>query len=238
MSNDGFRFKQFMVRQDRTAMKVGTDGVLLGAWAGDGKPSAILDVGTGTGLIALMMAQRFPDAMIDAVEPDPDAASQAEENFSLSLWQERLKMYYGNFHGFAESCGKQYDLIVSNPPYFHHSLKAPAAGRTLARHDDSLPKETLLHDAVGLLGAEGQFAVILPRDHSGGFISAASGYSLFPHRVLRVRALPGKPIIREMVSFGFINREPRKEELVIESGGRHIYSEEYKKLTKDFYLAF
>ncbi len=238
MANDWFRFKQFMVKQDKTAMKVGTDGVLLGSWAGVENPARILDIGTGTGLIALMMAQRYPSATVDAVEIDKDAAGQAAENFRHSAWDDRLSIHHQSLREFAVDRKRDYDLIVSNPPYFSRSMKAPGKGRTLARHDDLLSKEELLQDVVRLLKPEGVFAVILPFGSSAEFISIATGLLLFPQKGLKVRPVPGRPFARILISFSFTAGEFHEDEIIIESGGRHVYSEEYIRLTKDFYLAF
>ncbi len=239
MANQWFRFKQFTVRQEKTAMKVGTDGVLLGAWAGNDEDAVkILDVGTGTGLVALMLAQRFPRAQVDAVELDPLAASQAEENFRSSPWSGRLRAIHRSFQEFAATRKKKYDLIVSNPPYFSHSLKNPSTEKIVARHDDSLPKEDLLKHTSCLLTREGAFCVILPTGVEQAFTCLAENYGLFPGRILRVKPVPGKPAARTLICF---QRKPvtvSAGEMTIETGGRHRYSSEYKALTGDFYLAF
>ncbi len=238
MANDWFKFKQFMVNQGKTAMKVGTDGVLLGAWAGCDHARRILDIGSGTGLIALMMAQRYSEAWIDAVEIDREAASQAGENFGGSPWSHRLFLHHKRFQDFARGRGRKYDLIVANPPYFSGAKKAPEKSRSAARHDDTLPREELLQNGVNLLRPSGSFAVILPFDGSDGFIEQARGMSLYPRQIMKVRPVPNKPFSRILLSFTFEPADPGEEILVIESGGRHVYSDEYKRLTRDFYLAF
>ncbi|HYX05427.1 MAG TPA: methyltransferase, partial [Bacteroidales bacterium] len=135
MSQSGFRFKQFTIIQDKTAMKVGTDGVLLGAWTRPEKAASILDIGTGTGLIALMMAQKSK-ALITAVEIDKDAADQAQQNTENSPWHERIQVHQSSVQEFSANFGKKFDLIISNPPYFHQSFKNPGIKRSLARHND------------------------------------------------------------------------------------------------------
>jgi len=141
MPNTWFRFKQFTIEQEHAAMKVGTDGVLLGAWASaPGAGSRVLDIGTGTGLIALMMAQRTKDAAVDALEIDPSSASQAKENFQNSPWKKRLRCFPSSFQDFSSQCRKQYDLIVCNPPFFSGSKKTASKSKNLARHDDSLSR--------------------------------------------------------------------------------------------------
>jgi tRNA1Val (adenine37-N6)-methyltransferase len=238
MANEWFKFKQFTVWQDRTPMKVGTDGVLLGAWTDADRPGRILDIGTGTGLIALMMAQKFPAAMIDAVEIDKDAAMQAGENFRLSPWSERLRVFHTDVLDFISHKEKEYSLIVSNPPWFSRSLKASSAGRTVARHNDSLPAGGLLRCVSKLLLSGGCFSIVLPADLEGSFIRKASESGLFPSKILRVRPVPQKAVSRILMEMRFSEEALREDELIIEPEGRHCYSEAYRKLTSDFYLAF
>ncbi|HYW96812.1 MAG TPA: methyltransferase [Bacteroidales bacterium] len=227
-----------MIRQDKTAMKVGTDGVLLGAWAEASNPGRILDIGTGTGLIALMMAQRCPGALIDAVEIDADAATQAKENGCDSLWHDRLNIFHRDFFEFAESHEGTYDLVVSNPPYFNRSLKAPAKQRTMARHDDSLPKDRLIRHAASVMKPDGILALVVPFQSVEECIVISGHHLLYPQKILHIRPVPDKPYIRSLVSFAFSQVTVDEQELIVESGGRHVYSDAYKKLTKDFYLAF
>ncbi len=238
MANDWFRFKKFMVKQDKTAMKVGTDGVLLGAWAASESPEKILDIGTGTGLIALMMAQKYQFAIIDAVEIDPDAAAQARENFTGSPWGSRLFIHSVSLQEFAKSKGNDYSLIVCNPPYFSRAVRAPSHRRSLARHDDSLPKTVLLQHVARLLTPAGTFAMILPFENSGSFIAEADDTGLFPNKILQVRPVPAKPFVRTLISFEFHKGLVTKDELIIEEGGRHQYSDAYMSLTREYYLGF
>lgn len=238
MPNDHFTFKRFTVRQDKCAMKVGTDGVLLGAWAGgrDILVSNVLDVGTGTGVVALMLAQRFPGARIDAIDIDVCAVSQATENFAQSEWIERICAVHSSVQDFRPD--RKYDLIVSNPPYFIDSMKADAK-RTLARHTDTLSYADLVDGVVRLLGNDGSFAVIFPYVESNIFIIEAAKKGLYVNRRMDVAGAPGKPVKRVLLEFSF-NRvvDVPVENLIIESGGRHCYTEKYRELTKDFYLKF
>ncbi|MDR1455630.1 MAG: methyltransferase, partial [Tannerella sp.] len=162
MSNACFHFKRFTVRQDGCAMKVGTDGVLLGAWTDVSACRRALDVGAGTGLIALMMAQRSESMPVDGVEIDPDACRQAAANAAASPFAARIRLYRDDFSHYARTATQRYDLIVSNPPYFARSLKCPDERRRLARHDDGLPLDGLLTDSLPLLTSAGRIALILP----------------------------------------------------------------------------
>ncbi|MDP2113785.1 MAG: methyltransferase, partial [Bacteroidota bacterium] len=160
--NNYFQFKQFRIIQDKSAMKVGVDGVLLGVWANVSGAKRILDIGTGTGLIALMMAQRNADARIDAVEIEPDAFQEAVYNIQQSPWNERIQIELCSFQEFAGKAGLKYDLIVSNPPYFTNGHKAPLENRATARHSDSLSLGDLISGAIGLLNETGKIALVLP----------------------------------------------------------------------------
>lgn len=245
-----FRFKQFFVEDSRCAMKVGTDGVLLGAWcplAGNLQPQVcILDIGTGCGLIALMLAQRT-HAQIDAIDIDPEAVEQAKENFESSPWSEHLHAYHARLQEwqFAHdplpaSSQPFYHLIVSNPPYFQNSLKNPDSGRQTARHTDTLSYNELLLHSTRLLGPQGHLALILPAESENEVCLLAEQYSLCLSRVTRVYSKSTKPARRVLL---FFSKSPLPEHgaplitppLVLEDekGGR---SEQYAELTKDFYL--
>lgn len=237
MSNTWFRFKEFTVLQQKSAMKVGTDGVLLGSWAGEGLPvRRALDVGTGTGLIALMLAQRFPEASVDAVELDPLAAGEAGENFRNSPWSQRLKLYTMDFRDFMPEAPAIYDLIVSNPPYFRNSLRAVNELRTLARHSVHLDSTGLIRQSVSILAPEGRLCLIVPP--GGKEMDAAGSSGLYARKVMGIRTSPGKEVKRYLLEF---SRQPggrEEDELSIEEGVRHRYSEAYRRLTADFYLDF
>lgn len=233
MSRPFFQFKQFTVFHDKCAMKVGTDGVLLGAWAPAGDAERILDVGTGTGLIALQLAQRNPRARITAIEIDASAAGQAAENVARSPWHDRVEIVCQDFRSY-EPAGK-FDLIVSNPPYFTDALKCPDEQRSAARHTGLLDYGSLFGGSASLLEEEGIVSVIIPAEAEKRVIDAAWSHRLFLVRRLQVFTKPGKPCRRVMLAFGFGMSPCREERLCIEAahGG---YSEEYVALTRDFYL--
>jgi tRNA1Val (adenine37-N6)-methyltransferase len=237
-----FRFKQFVVHQDRCAMKIGTDGILLGAWAQVEQPRRILDIGTGTGLIALMLAQRFPNAVIDAVEIEPNAAEQAARNFSASPWPELLNLHHQSIQCFAASGlpDKAYSLIVSNPPWFVDSLKSNESSRNLARHTDSLSHDELLNSVKKLLHCSGRFALVLPFSDSASFIHSAQEVSLFCRRQCLVRSKPGLSPHRVLLEFETAPAESPviPQELIIENEQHHDYTETFRELTRDFYLRF
>lgn len=216
-------------------MKVGTDGVLLGAWVNVSGASGILDIGTGTGLISLMLAQRS-NALIDAVEIDTPSAGQASENVANSVWSDRIRIFNTSFRDFYHSSENSYDLIISNPPFFSRSLKAPDPARSTARHDDGLSRADLFKGVAKMLAKNGVFALILPYNINIETISLAKENNLFPARILKVKPSPGKNYHRVLLEFSAVNSEPAEEEMTIETGTRHQYSEEYTRLTKDFYL--
>ena len=215
MSNDYFQFRQFTVFHDKCSMKVTTDGVLLGAWADTDHISRALDVGTGSGLIALMIAQRS-EAVIDAVEIDPPAALQASENSGCSPWKDRIHVHTGSFQEFAALCGKKYDLIVSNPPFFRNALKPMDKHRSSARHETSLTHEELLKGTKALLAPQGKFCVILPYQEKDGFTEMASIYRMYCLRFTAVKATPGAVFSRVLMSFGSVPAgTPVRTELTI-----------------------
>ncbi len=216
-------------------MKVGTDGVLLGAWADCANAKRILDIGTGTGLIALMLAQRCNTA-IEAIEIDEAAACQAIENIQQSPFANRITVSTISFQDFCKKNTSKYDLIVSNPPYFNRSLKPPAENRTAARHTDSLPFDILINGVKTLLARDGHFALILPTTEGEEFIVLAQKADLFCCEKVFVYPREGGTVKRLLLSFSFAKNDCKISNLVIETTGRHIYSDEYKNLTKDFYL--
>lgn len=216
-------------------MKVGTDSVILGAWTTIAGSETILDVGTGTGLLALMLAQRSI-ALIDAVEIDPDAAIQAKENVSISPWKSRINVVNSSFQDFCVTTSARYDLIVCNPPFFSHSLKAKNESRTLARHNDSLSFRELISGSERILKPIGRLSVIIPNEDEENFIKLAEEHLLYPHKKLKIRPLPGKDYKRVILEFGYGKKECLTQEICIETGERHKYSSEYIDLTKDFYL--
>jgi tRNA1Val (adenine37-N6)-methyltransferase len=229
-----FRFKQFTVRHDCCAMKVGTDGVLLGAWVDCSRVETVLDVGTGSGLIALMLAQRSP-AIIDAVDIDKDACRQAQINFENSPFRERLNIYRSSFPDFSPKM--KYDLIVSNPPYFSRSLLSPDKGRTQARHNDTLPFEDLMGKSASLLSPDGKLSLILPFDAFDRIHALAEENGLFLNRKTLVSPLQDRAPKRILLEYSRHDCSLIENRLSIEKS-HHVYSEEYIALTKDFYLKF
>jgi tRNA1Val (adenine37-N6)-methyltransferase len=230
-----FRFKQFEICQDKCAMKVGTDGVLLGAWANLSNVKNALDIGCGTGLLSLMMAQRS-DAIIDAVEIDYNAFCQAQENFNNSKWNHRINLYHQSIQQFAAESNRKYDFIISNPPYFQNAFRPNDDGRFYARHNVALPFDDLLKAASSLIQPGGTFSVILPTE-AEEFINMAVSYELHLVRKCNVYPNPTKPAKRLMLDFKKLRTIKLFEEnLVIEQEKRHEYTAEYIELTKAFYL--
>lgn len=237
MSNQTFAFKQFKIVQDKCAMKVGTDAVLLGSWVNASNAKTILDIGTGTGIIALMLAQKSP-ARIDAIDIDLNAFIQATENVNDCSWKDRIEVHHISLQQFAKESDHKYDLIVSNPPYFIDSSKASEESRTNARHTDQLPFKDLLDGVLKLLNPNGKFYVILPTKESELFREDAEKNKLFLTKVTRVITRTDKPEKRLLMRFEFIQRAFSEDSITIEKDERHSYTDEYKELTKDYYLAF
>ena len=228
MSNDFFQFKQFIVRQDSCAMKVGTDGTLLGAWARGGE--RILDIGTGTGLIALMMAQRFEKALVDAIDIDAEACDQARRNAAESPFRERINVCNKSLQEFAgQETVKRYDSIVSNPPYFVHSLKASDERRSMARHAETLSYYDLMKCSSNMLSEDGEISVVIPFDCRKNLEEAAILSGLFSSRICAVKTKPVKAPKRYLLAFTKHPTTVVQEELV-------IGSDEYVEMMKDFYL--
>ncbi len=232
-----FKFKQFSINQDKTAMKVGTDGVLLGAWTPTNhNPFSILDIGTGTGLIALMLAQRTAAEQIDALEIDEDAYEQAVDNFENAPWSDRLFCFHAGLDEFIEEPEDEYDLIVSNPPFYAEDYKTENEQRDLARFQEAMPFEELVEAADLLLSENGILAVIIPYKEESRFIALSEDFELFPIKITRVKGTPTSEIKRSLLAFSRHEiADILTDELVIETD-RHLYTTEYISLTKDFYL--
>ena len=236
--NAYFQFKQFRILQERSAMKVGMDGVLLGAWADPSGAERILDIGTGTGLIALMMAQKNLSAKIDAIEVDPDAFQEACLNIQQSAWSDRIRTELCSLQEFAERTNWKYDLIVSNPPFFTNGVKAPVENRAQARHSDSLPLDVLISGAAGLLRGNGRIALVLPVESLQEIVQLADLNKLHISRLCRIKPNLQKPVFRILIELANSACTIQESELMIEFEKHHDYTPEYKTLTKDFYLKF
>jgi len=219
-------------------MKVGVDGVLLGAWTNVSGAKRILDVGAGTGLIALIMAQKNPVAEIDAVEIDPEAFQEAMLNVQQSSWSDRITLELCGFQEFAERTKRKYDLIVSNPPFFTNGVKAPLQSRSQARHSDSLPLHVLISGAVGLLAENGKIALVLPVESLPELNRLAALNKLFISHLCRMKPNPKKPVFRILVELTNSECILQEEELMIEFEKHHDYTPQYRELTKEFYLKF
>lgn len=235
MANQYFKFKQFNINQDKCAMKVGTDGVLLGAWVSLNKEQAILDIGAGTGLISLMLAQRT-NARIDAIEIDYNAYLQALDNVKHSPWANQINIYNQPLQEFRTN--RMYDLVITNPPYFSNSQVNPLPNKSKARHDNFLKQEDILAACKKLLPEDGKLALILPFKEGIYFIEKAASKSLFCIRKTYVKPTPSKSPKRLLLELAW-KKEPLIENYItIENNKRHDYTKEYIELTKDFYLNF
>lgn len=217
-------------------MKVGTDGVLLGAWASlENQPESILDIGAGTGVIALQLAQRSSAETIDAIELDDDAYEQCVANFEASPWADRLFCYHAGFDEFVDEMDDKYNLIVSNPPFYSEDVGSGNQSRDKARQSSSLPFDELISGASKFLTDDGIFVVIIPYKEEDNVIGLAKGVGLFPNRITRVKGNPETEFKRSLMEFSFHNSKPYIDSLVIEET-RHQYTKEYIDLTKAFYL--
>ncbi len=233
---NGFTFKQFFVAHDRCAMKVGTDGVLLGAWAPVAGVRRVLDIGCGSGLIALMLAQRTDASVaVDAVELDSDAAQQARENCTESPWADRLTVYQQDIRQFAEQSEKRYSLIVSNPPYFEAGSACASPQRAAARYTDTLDHQTLLSCAEQLVCEDGFFCVVLPADVGDRFLQMATARGWFLRYRTDIADNETRPPNRMLLALSPHAGEQFRDSMVIR-GPDQRYSEAHCSLTRDFYL--
>lgn len=238
MSNSTFAFKQFVIKQDKCAMKVSTDAVLLGAWVIPNGSVNILDIGTGTGVIALMLAQKTK-AKIHAIDIDKSAFEQAKINFEESIFKDHLTAEHSSLQEFSKKVPQQFDLVVTNPPYFVDSLKSSDSNRSSARHADVLPYSELVDGVKTVLNRKGKFCLILPKNEAIKFRELAESKGLHLSKLLRVRTTLDKgEEKRHLMQFEFMPTEFKESTLVIEKDERHSYTEEYRDLTKDYYLHF
>ncbi len=234
--NNWFEFKQFRIEQQKTAMKVGTDGVILGAWVSADDASTILDVGTGTGLIALMLAQRS-NARIEAVEIDSAACIEAEFNFAQSPWKNQLKVIHSDFITFSAESQQRYDLIVSNPPYFADSLKTPDPHLAKARHHVTITFIQLIEGGVRLLNGKGRLAVIIPSQSFDEFRETARLQGFYLRRQTKVITKEGKSPERVLLEFSLQPCITQTDEILIHTYDGQI-SQEFRALTSPYYLNY
>jgi len=219
-------------------MKIGTDGILLGAWADVHGATSVLDIGTGTGVVAIILAQRTQQAVIHAVEIDPEACEQANENMKDSPWANRLTAFQTSIQTFAGAAQTKYDLIVSNPPFFSGGTFSTSQDKASVRHTVKLPHGDLLSSVRNLLANDGKFCVILPHLEGLRFKELAYNYNLHCSKIMEVRSKPGKPVERMLLQFELEKKSVVKEELTLQRDDSDGWALEYKALTGDFYLNF
>jgi len=234
MANQWFKCKQFEIKQDKCGHKVGTDSFLLGAWANVSNAKRILDIGTGTGILTLMCAQRTK-ATITAIEVEKEAFEQAVENFRNSPWHDRIKYYHTSLERFIQ-VREKYDVIICNPPFFMNAIISPDAKRTLARHAHLLTLFDIVVFAKKRLNTSGHVSLIMPIEHLQYFLDLIKANKWFVHRLTKVYPKIGKDAHRILIEFGKEKRGLEYDELIVESEKRHIYTKKYYELTKDYYL--
>lgn len=238
MPNSAFAFKQFNVKQDKCAMKVGTDAVLLGSWIQPNGSTHILDIGTGTGVIALMLAQKT-NASIVGIDIDVSATQQAQENVDESKFKNSITLFNTSFQDYVKTTSLKFQLIVSNPPFFEQSLKSSDEKRSNARHADVLPFDELLEGVIKVLDESGKFCLILPTLEADKFRNMAQKKGLYLSKLLRVKSRVDKDTDkRHLMQFEFKPTEFSEETIAIEEDERHSYTEAYKELTKAYYINF
>jgi tRNA1Val (adenine37-N6)-methyltransferase len=238
MSNDVFEFKKFSIKQNKCAMKVGTDAVLLGSWVDVDGCKRVLDIGTGTGIIALMLAQKTP-AHIVALEIDRSSFEQATDNVKQSNYAAQIEVVNKAFQSYWKEQNEKFELIVSNPPYFVDSLKSNDTTRSTARHADVLPFNELIEGVHEILAPKGKFCLILPKKEAEIFCKLAEQKNLYLSKLLRVRNSPDKEgDKRHIMQFQFGKHHFTEEILYIRTANPQEYSLEYKQLTVDYYMHF
>jgi tRNA1Val (adenine37-N6)-methyltransferase len=236
MANDWFQFKQFLIKQDKTAMKVGTDGVLLGSWANLPEKGRVLDVGVGTGLLSLMIAQRNSELCIDGVEIERNAYVQARENVDSSKWADRIHFYNASFKDFAAFTTEYYDLIVCNPPFYRTKNPGQNTQRAIARHADSLDLYDIFSFSIKILSENGIICLILPAEQLDVSLEIAQSENLHLQRLTYLKPTPQKDPHRVLLQYGKMKIELEKTTIIIEEFGRHKYSDEFIQLLRPFYL--
>lgn len=229
-----FQFQQFTIRQDHTAMKVGTDGVLLGALAQFDQPQRLLDIGCGTGLLALMLKQRYPEAETLAVEIDDGAASDAAQNFAAAPWP--IALLHQDFRQFADQRPHPFDAIVCNPPYFADALKCPDPARRTARHTDTLPFAQLMQGAAKILTENGRMWVVIPPAEASDLVAQANRCGLYATRQIAVAAIEGQVPKRLLIAFERHPESCQTESLAMETADRRAYTDAYRQAVGPFYL--
>lgn len=233
-----FKFKRFSVNQHNAPFKIGTDGILLGAWCDVQNVSRALDIGTGTGIIAMMLAQRTNSPVI-GLEINPDAHAIASKNFKDCCYASLLSCVKNSVQQYSQVNTNKFDLLVSNPPYFINSLKSKETGKSIARHDASLNQEDLIKASISLLSEKGKLCVIYPVEEGKRFIEQCRKRHLFLTKETKVYPNPNKPEKRLLLEFSRINKSIESDSITIETGKkRHDYTEEYKRLTNEFYIIF
>ena len=237
MGNNYFQFKQFKIIQEKSAMKVGTDGALLGAWANISGIKNVLDVGAGTGLISLMIAQRC-NAKVMGIEIEENAAKEADDNSQNSPWKNRVTIKNISFQEFANSSKEKFDLIISNPPFFTNSFKNEIENLAIARHNDLLPFSELIKESAKLLSNNGRLAIILPVIPAKSFIELAKNEDLYLTRLTKVKPKATKKPNRFLMEFTKKQTILKTDYLTIYNETGTDYTDSYKQLTCDFYLKF
>jgi tRNA1Val (adenine37-N6)-methyltransferase len=235
MPNNWFKFKQFTVMQDRCAMKVGTDGVLLGSWCNTGNCRTILDAGAGTGLIALMCAQRS-QAMITGIEVNTEASEQAGENFRNSPWRSRLRIIAGDIRKTELFGGEKFDMVVSNPPYYKDSVPSKKFERSIARHSAGINMDELIDSIIKILAHDGRISMILPLSRFGEVNAELNKSGFYTERIARVASRPGDSNIRLMAEWSNKLTDLEESQIYVYREGTTQWHSTYQELTSDFYL--
>jgi len=232
-----FQFKEFTIQQEKAAMKVGTDSILLGSWIQLSNEESILDIGAGTGLLSLMMAQRSNAEIIDAVEIESDAYEECVSNFENSPWGDRLFCYHSSIQNFADEIEEKYDLIIANPPYFEPYKNNSISAKSTARQTHFLDYKTLLEATQQLLHITGSCAFIIPYEREMKFIKLAQSFAFFPQNITRVKDTEKVIYKRSLIQFRFEKTRIEEKELILKNSDK-TYSKEFIDLTKDFYRDF